>query len=151
MAFNAVAFPLQSVAAQNATAVLDAVGVPVLRDGNVIHLSRITLGVTEACSGIRSLISLLALAVAWGYLSLPGTGARITLALLAVPLTIGANAARIVITGLLGQWFGPRYAQGFFHTFSGWLIFLLAAIGLLLAQSLLERLTRGRAGSAPRT
>jgi exosortase len=144
--FNAIAFPLQTFAAENATAILDAIGVPVLRDGNVIHLSRISLGVAEACSGIRSLISLLALAVAWGHLSLRTNTARITFVLSAVPITIGANAGRIVVTGLVGQWFGAGYAEGFFHEFSGWLIFLVA-FGLLLGvHTALSRLE----GDAPR-
>ena len=129
--FNAVAFPLQGLAAQNATWMLDLLGVPVLRDGNVIHLSHISLGVAEACSGIRSLISLLALAVAWAYLTLPGPWSMLVLVTSTVPITIVANAGRIVLTGLIGQWLGLEYAQGFFHTFSGWVIFLVAFLCLL--------------------
>jgi exosortase len=129
--FNAIAFPLQGLAAQNATSVLEFLGVPVLRDGNVIHLSHISLGVTEACSGIRSLVSLMALAVAWAYLTLPSNWSRMLLVASAVPITIVANAARVVVTGLIGQWFGIKYAQGVFHSFSGWIIFLVAFIGLL--------------------
>src|SRR5262245_11553817 len=73
--FYAITFPLQWLAAQNAAWTLDLLGIPVLLDGNVIHLSQVTLGVTEACSGVRSLISLLALAVAWSALSLRGVWA----------------------------------------------------------------------------
>jgi exosortase len=131
LVFNAVAFPLQGLAAQNATWVLDLLGVPVLRDGNVIHLSHITLGVTEACSGIRSLISLIALAVAWAYWTLPGVWPRLVLVSAAVPITIVANAIRVVLTGLIGQRFGVEHAQGFFHVFEGWVIFLVAFVGLL--------------------
>jgi len=129
--FYAVAFPLQSLAARDAAWVLDVLGVPVLLDGNVIHLSQISLGVTEACSGIRSLISLLAVAVAWGTLSFSSFWPMAILALSAVPITVVANAGRVVATGLIGQWFGVQYAQGFFHTFSGWIIFLLAFACLL--------------------
>lgn len=129
--FYAVAFPLQNLAAQNAARTLDFLGVPVLLDGNVIHLSQISLGVTEACSGIRSLFSLLALAVAWAYLTLPGVWAMIALVASAVPITIVANAGRVVATGLIGQWLGLEYARGFFHTFSGWVIFLFAFACLL--------------------
>jgi exosortase len=143
--FNVIAFPLQGFAAQNATSVLEALGIPVLRDGNVIHLSRITLGVTEACSGIRSLISLLALAVAWSYVVLPSGWTRLALVASAVPITIGANAARIVLTGLIGQYVDPRYAEGFFHSFSGWLVFLVAVGLLMLVQAALTRVaSRGR-------
>jgi exosortase len=125
--FNAIALPLQGLAAQNAAWTLDLLGIPVLLDGNVIHLSHITLGVTEACSGIRSLISLLALAVAWVCLTPQGIWQGLFYVAAVVPITIVANAGRVVATGLTGQWFGVAYAQGFFHTFSGWLIFVFAA------------------------
>jgi len=124
--FNAVAFPLQGLAAQNAAWTLRLLGVPVFLDGNVIYLSHISLGVTEACSGIRSLISLLALGTAWAYLSLNGFWACVVLIASVVPITVVTNAGRVVVTGLIGQWFGVGYSQGFFHTFSGWLIFLFA-------------------------
>lgn len=142
--FYAITFPLQSLAAQNAVWTLDLLGIPVLRDGNVIHLSQITLGVTEACSGIRSLISLLALAVAWAYLTLPGAWSMVALAAAAVPITIVANAGRVVATGLIGQWFGVQYASGFFHTFSGWLIFLFAFVGLLGVHGVIQLVKRIR-------
>jgi exosortase len=136
--FNAVAFPLQSLAAKNAEWGLDLLGVPVLRDGNVIHLSNITLGVTEACSGIRSLVSLLALAAGWAYTTLPGGWSRLLLVISAIPITIVANAGRVLVTGLIGQTFGQQYAQGFFHSFSGWVIFLVAFAGLLAVHGLLQ-------------
>ncbi len=142
--FNAVAFPLQGLAARNATWVLDTLGIPVLRDGNVIHLSQISLGVTEACSGIRSLVSLVALAVAWAYLTLPKTWSRLLLIVSAIPITVVANAGRVVVTGLLGQWFGARYAQGVFHSFSGWVIFLVAFASLLGVHTLLKTIASGQ-------
>jgi exosortase len=147
--FYAVAFPLQHVAAQNAVWVLDLIGVPVLRDGNVIHLSQVTLGVTEACSGIRSLMSLLALAVAWGYLTLSGSWAIAALAASAVPITIAANAGRVVVTGLVAQWLGPWYAQGFFHSFSGWLIFVFAFACLFVVHRLIRLGRRGSGRGRP--
>ena len=135
--FQAIAFPLQGFASQNATWTLDVLGVPVLRDGNIIHLSHLSLGVTEACSGIRSLMTLLALAVAWAYVSLPGAWSMLILVTAAIPITIIANAGRVILTGLVGQWFGMQYAQGFFHSFSGWVIFVVAFIGLWGVQSVL--------------
>jgi exosortase len=140
--FNAIAFPLQTFAAANATWILDALGVPVFRDGNVIQLSHITLGVVEACSGIRSLISLLAVAVVWAHLALPGGWVRLLFVAAAVPITIVANAGRIVLTGLIGQRLGIEYAQGFFHGFSGWIIFVVAFLCLFGIHGILVRLTR---------
>ncbi len=127
----AIAFPLQNLAAHNAAWALDLLGVPVVLDGNIIQLSRLTLGVTEACSGVRSLVSLVGLAVAWAYVALPGVWPMITLVLAALPITIVANAARVVATGLIGQWFGIEYAQGFFHFLGGSAIFAFAFAGLL--------------------
>ncbi len=142
--FNAVAFPLQGLAAQNAAWALRLLGVPVLLDGNVIHLSRISLGITEACSGIRSLISLLALGTAWAYLSLNGFWVSVVLIASVVPITVVTNASRVVITGLIGQWFGVEYSQGFFHTFSGWLIFLSAFACLLMVHGLIRLVGSGQ-------
>jgi exosortase len=129
--FYAITARLQSIAAESGASVLDLLGVPILVDGNVLHLSRITLGVTEACSGIRSLMTLVALGVAWAYLMLPRWWMRVALVLSVLPITILANAGRIVMTALVGRWLGVEYAEGFFHFFSGWLIFVLALLGLL--------------------
>ena len=136
--FYAVAFPLQRLAAENAAWALDLLGVPALLDGNVIHLSEMSLGVTEACSGIRSLISLLALTVAWAYLTLASRWAQVVLVVSAVPVAVAANAMRVVATGLLGQIFGIEAASGFFHGFSGWAIFLVAVVALLAVHGLLR-------------
>ena len=147
--FFAVAFPLQRLAAENAAWVLDTIGVPVLLDGNIIQLSLVTLGVTEACSGIRSLISLLALAAAWAYLAVPGRWAGLLLVASAVPITILANAGRVVATGLVAQYVGPQYAFGFLHTFSGWVIFLVAVVGLVGVHGLLHAGRSWKRGSRP--
>jgi exosortase len=134
----AVTFPLQQLAAEQAAWVLDGLGVPVLLDGNIIHLSQISLGVTEACSGIRSLVSLFAGAVAWAYLLLPGRWPMVAFVVATVPITILANAGRVVATGLIGQWLGVDYASGFFHELAGWVIYLFA----LLCLAALHRLIR---------
>jgi exosortase len=128
--FTQLTFPLQFLASRLATALLGFVGVPVLRDGNVIHLPAITLEVVEACSGIRSLVSLVTLAVIYGYLAERRTLMRITLALSAIPIAVAANGLRIMGTGLLGQYWDPDKAEGFFHSFSGWVIFIIS-LGLL--------------------
>ncbi len=139
--FYAVTFPLQRLAAEQAAWVLDLLGVPVLLDGNVIHLSQISLGVTEACSGIRSLISLLAAAVAGSYLLLPARWAMAVMVASALPITILANVGRVVTTGLIGQWVGVEYAVGFFHEFAGLVVYLFA-VGCLLGVHWLIRFTR---------
>jgi len=145
--FYAVTFPLQRLAAEQAAWVLDLLGVPVLLDGNVIHLSQISLGVTEACSGIRSLISLLAAAVAGAYLLLPSGWAMAVLVASAVPITILANVGRVVTTGLIAQWVGVEYAAGFFHEFAGLVVYLFA-VGCLVGVHSLIRLTRRQGSKA---
>jgi exosortase len=146
--FYAVTFPLQRLAAEQAAWALDLLGVPVLLDGNIIHLSQISLGVTEACSGIRSLISLLAGSVAWAYLLLPGWWTTISFVAATVPITILANAGRVVATGLIGQWFGVEYASGFFHEFAGWIIYVFAFVGLLGVHALVHLARRRRSGAS---
>jgi exosortase len=125
-----VTFPLQFLASNLASSLLALVGVPVLREGNVIQLPTMTLEVVEACSGIRSLVSLVTLAIIYGYLLESSAALRVVLALAAVPIAIAANSLRIMGTGLLGLYWGPDRAEGFFHTFSGWVIFILA-LGML--------------------
>jgi exosortase len=132
MVFNQIAFPLQLLASRAGETVLGAAGVPVLREGNVLELASTKLEVAQACSGIRSLISLLTLGIILGKLSEPRMSVRILLAALTVPVAIVANAARVAGTGLAANWIGPEAAEGFLHTFSGWLVFV-AAFGLLLA------------------
>ena len=138
----AITFPLQGLAASQSAAILEWIGIPVLLDGNVIHLSQISLGVTEACSGIRSLISLVAGAVAWAYLAVPGRWATVLFVAAALPVTIVANVTRVVITGIIGQRFGVDYASGFFHEFAGWGIYLFAFACLLGVHAFIEFLGR---------
>ncbi len=137
---NAVAFPLQGFAARTATFCMQAAGVPVLREGNVIILADTTLEVAEACSGIRSLQALLALGAVYGYLTAPKSiWKRWALVLLSIPIAIAANAFRVSGTGLLAHFWDPEAAQGFYHTFAGWLVFVVAFVLLLATGSLLER------------
>jgi exosortase len=132
---NQIAFPLQLMAAKLATASLDLLNVPVLREGNIITLVPMRLEVTEACSGIRSLIALVALGVIFAYFTQKRRVLRVAVALSAIPIALATNAARITLTGVLVEIFGPRAGLGFYHTFSGFLIFILA-FALLAAESL---------------
>jgi exosortase len=124
--YNQITFPLQLLASRLASSLLELVGVPVLRDGNVLVLSNYSLEVAEACSGIRSFMSLIALAIAYGYLTEPRIFLRCILVLLIIPIAIATNAIRITTAGVLARHFGSAAAQGFLHEFSGWITFLLA-------------------------
>ena len=124
--YNQITFPLQLIASRLATSWLELAQVPVLRDGNILVLSNYSLEVVEACSGIRSLMTLMALAVAYGYLVSPQRWVRYVLAVLMVPIAIFTNAIRIMVAGILAHSFGPAAAEGFLHEFSGWAIFLVA-------------------------
>ena len=145
--FNQITFPLQLLASKLASAFLPLLGVPVLREGNVIGLPAMPLEVAEACSGIRSLISLVTLAVIYGYFLEKSIYRRIILAVAALPIAVAANAIRIVGTGLLVQYWDPEKAMGFFHEFSGWVIFVLSVVLLTLTRSALALLSK----KAPKT
>lgn len=136
--FNQITFPLQILASKVASTVLPWMGVPVLREGNIINLPAMALEVAEACSGIRSLISLLTLAVIYGYLMEQKNSIRLLLLLAAIPIAVAANSFRIIGTGLLVQYWDPAKAQGFFHEFSGWLIFVISLLMLYVLHRLLR-------------
>ena len=136
--FNQITFPLQLLASKVASTTLPWMGVPVLREGNVIILPAMPLEVAEACSGIRSLMSLTTLAIIYGYLMEKRIIVRVLLALASVPIAIAANSFRIVGTGLLVQYWDPDKAQGFFHEFSGWLIFVISLLMLFLLHRILR-------------
>jgi exosortase len=129
--FNQIALPLQFLASRLASGLLSLVGVPVLREGNVINLPSLSLDVVEACSGLRSLESLVTLAVFYGYLFEPRASLRLLLVLSSIPIAVAANGFRIMGCGVLGEYWSPDKAEGFFHMFSGWLVFVFS-LGLLV-------------------
>ena len=124
--FNEITLPLQILASKLASALLPLFGVPVLREGNVIALPAMKLEVAEACSGIRSLMSLFTLSIFYGYFLEKSFLRRAILALASIPIAIAANAVRILGTGLCVQYWDPDKAMGFFHEFSGWVMFLVS-------------------------
>jgi exosortase len=131
--FNQITFPLQLLASRVASAVLPWLGVPVLREGNLIVLPGMTLEVADACSGIRSLMSLATLAIIYGYLMERRLWVRWLLALASLPVAVAANSLRVVVTGLLVQYLNdPEKAQGFFHEFQGWLMFVASLLMIYL-------------------
>lgn len=147
--FNQIAFPLQLIASQWAAAILQFTGIPVFRAGNVLQLPYRALDVAEACSGIRSLFSLIALALIVAYFLPLGRWMKTIFVLSSVPIALIANAIRIAATGLLGQYVGQEFATGFFHEFSGWVIFLVAFALLLAESALMQRFSRRRRTAPP--
>ncbi len=119
-----VTLPLQIFASAAAETVLNWIGVPVLRDGNILELPHERLSVVEACSGIRSLLSLAFLSLVYAYFFDPRVATRWILLAATVPIAIAANAARITLMGLFGL-------QGASHLFEGWVLFVVA-LGLLV-------------------
>lgn len=161
--FNKIAFPLQLFASRCAVWSMSVLGIPVLRQGNIIELKPLNsfdtkkLEVVEACSGIRSLMTLLTLAVVFAYFTHtpsntpPGSGGRfgwlksygfwraVILVGSAVPIAILTNAFRVSGTGVLAHYYGTAVADGFFHTFSGWAIYIVAFILLFGVGIVLDR------------
>lgn len=136
--FSQITFPLQILASKLSASLLPFCGVPVFREGNVINLPAMPLEVAEACSGIRSLLSLTTLSIMYGYLLEKRVAIRVALALASVPIAVAANGLRIVGTGLLVQYWDPEKAEGFFHAFSGWLIFVVSLLMLFLLHRVLN-------------
>lgn len=142
--YTQITFPLQILASKLAGALLPIFGVPVLREGNIIELPAMSLEVAEACSGIRSLMSLLTLSIFYGYFLDRPTWRRIVLALASVPIAIAANAVRLLGTGLSVQYWDPDKAMGFFHEFSGWVMFLVSLACLIAADRAFDLLPFNR-------
>jgi exosortase len=136
--FNHITFPLQLLASRIASDILPMLHVPVLQEGNVIQLPVMSLEVAEACSGIRSLMSLFALAVFYGYFLERTTSRRVILALASIPIAVAANVVRIVGTGLCVQYWDPDKAVGFFHEFSGWVMFVISLCCLYLVHRVMR-------------
>jgi exosortase len=148
--YNEIVFPLQFVASKFATWTLETLNLfPIMREGNVLILPGMSLEVVEACSGIRSLMSLLALAAGFGYLVEKSTLARWILFLAMVPLAIISNGTRVMVTAIMANYMGPHAAEGFMHEFSGWVIFVVATVLFLGFYSLMTK-TRRMLGWLPK-
>jgi exosortase len=139
--YNQITFPLQMFASTVAEWGLSAMGVPVLREGNILEIPSQRLSVVEACSGIRSLLSLTFLSLAYGYFFESRTWVRWYLFFITIPIAIVANASRVTITGLLSEW-DPELAKGVFHTMEGWVIFVFAMILLYGAHKIVGLIGR---------
>jgi len=138
--YDMVAFPLKLFVTKVSVAFLKIVGVVVVREGNIIMFPTTTLEVADACSGIRSLISLLAIAVAYSFLMKTSNIRRWIIIFSAIPIAVATNALRVIVTGILAQWWGAKAAEGFFHEFAGMVVFVLAMVMLVLCGELLRRI-----------
>jgi exosortase len=136
--FNMVAFPLKLLATNIATNIIQFIDIPVAKDGNVIHLTGMSLEVADACSGIRSLMSMIALGVAYAYIFERSMVKRTILVICIVPITIITNVARVTGTGILSHYIGPAAASGFFHEFAGIVVFLVAFAMFISVATLLR-------------
>lgn len=127
--YNSAAAPLQLLASDLAASIAQGLGVTVYRDGNIINLAHMSLGVEEACSGLNSLSAMLAASVLLGFLFCRRIPSRCTLVLLSVPVAVAANVIRVAGTAVLAD-YNEQFARGFYHMLAGWLIFLIGFSGL---------------------
>ena len=144
--YNSITFPLQLLASRVSTQALDLMQIPVLREGNVLELAEQKLSVVEACSGIRSLLSLTFLSLVYGYFFESKAWMRVVLFVSTIPIAIVANASRVTLTGVLTE-YKPELAEGFFHTASGWVIFMVALAIMVVLHQILNwgyRVAHGR-------
>jgi exosortase len=139
--YSQVTFPLQLLASRVAETTLLFLDIPVLRQGNVLELPSQKLNVVEACSGIRSLLSLTFLSLVYGYLFESNMWIRIVLFLATIPIAIAGNALRVTLTGIFSET-NPELAQGIYHTFEGWVIFMVALLCLLSLHYILKLVAR---------
>jgi exosortase len=146
--YNQITFPLQLFASQVAEYALDFIGVPVLREGNILYLPSQPLSVAEACSGIRSLLTLTFLSLVYAYFFDRKVWMRWALLIGTVPIAIVANAGRVTITGILSE-VNPELAEGIFHTMEGWVIFIIAFLMLAVLHWLINWIGGIRRAEAP--
>jgi exosortase len=136
--YNQITFPLQLLASQLAERALSLLGIPVFREGNILELANQRLSVVEACSGIRSLLSLSFLSLVYAYFFDSKVWMRWALLVATVPIAIIANAFRVTITGVLSS-IRRDLAEGFFHSAEGWVIFMVALLILILVHQVINR------------
>jgi exosortase len=137
--YNTVTAPLQLFASAAAARLAQMWGVSVYRDGNIIQLAQISLGIDEACSGLNSFSAMVVASLLLGYFLCSRLTSRILLVLLSAPLSIAVNILRIAVTAILAD-YDTQFALGFYHLFAGWLVFLAGFGALLLLARILHKL-----------
>ena len=145
--YNQLTFPLQLIASQWAEYTITLLQIPVIREGNVLELAQQKLNVVEACSGIRSLLTLTFLALVYGYFFEKRTLVRTVLFFSTIPIAIVANAGRVTLTGVFSQ-INPELAEGLFHEAEGWVIFMVALVFLLAFHQLIIRVGNAMSNKA---
>ncbi|MDE3195524.1 MAG: exosortase [Acidobacteriota bacterium] len=137
--YNQLTFPLQMRASEMAEWMISALGIPVIREGNVLELANQKLNVVEACSGIRSLLTLTFLSLVYGYFGEKRKWIRAALFFSTIPIAILANAGRVALTGVVSQ-INPELAEGLFHEAQGWVIFMVAFAILAVTHQIFRRI-----------
>jgi exosortase len=140
--YNSVSIPLKLVSSTAATKIAQTAGIVVYQDGNVLQLPRMSLGIEDACNGVAALSCLIASALLLGLLFAHRRAwLRVTLIFLAIPIAVAVNVIRIAGTAIIAD-SHPQFAIGFYHAFSGWLVYLFGLVALYLAARLLDAATR---------
>jgi exosortase len=137
--YDAAALPLKLLVTKVSVLSMKALGIVVLQEGNILMFPNITLEVADACSGLRSIMSLLALGAAYAFVLHTKTRDRIILILSTLPIAIFTNCLRVIATGVLAQYVGSAAAEGFFHEFAGLFIFACAVFMFVTLSALLKR------------
>ncbi|MDX1765035.1 MAG: exosortase/archaeosortase family protein [bacterium] len=145
--YNAVAFPMKLFATQWSVFFLDLLRISAYREGNIIHLPNTTLEVANACSGLRSLMSLITFGVVFAYVAQKTKLTRAILIAAILPIAIVANIIRIIVTALLAHYKGPETADGFLHDASGAIVYTVATLMVFGVNEVLRFFLRGRGGT----
>ncbi len=136
--YNDIALPLRLLTVTFSTKILSLLGISFMREGNIIHLTQTSLHIIDACSGLRSIMSLSALAVLLAYFTQNSIWRKLLLALLAIPIAVIANFFRITGTAIVVNRWGPELTDGIIHNLSGVASFALAFILLAICGFMLK-------------